>query len=68
MNHCFAYDKDERGRFLCTALKVEVCPGKACRFYKTKKQCEEERKKRDERLKRYPEEMQKAIREKYSLK
>ncbi len=68
MNYCFAYEKDDEGRFFCTALDTEVCPGKACHFYKTKKQCEEEKKKRDERLKRYPEEKQREIRKKYSLK
>ena len=67
---CFAYDKKKtKGgeAFFCAAMETEVCQGKACPFYKPKKQAEKERLRALERLRSLPEEQQKKIRDKYGL-
>lgn len=50
MNKCFAYKTQGRKGFNCIALKVSVCPGKACPFYKTEEQVREEQEKSRLRL------------------
>jgi hypothetical protein len=46
IEECFAYKKGE-----CLALKVPVCKGEKCSFYKTKEKAEEDRKKAIDRIK-----------------
>lgn len=68
MNKCFAYKKVEGGQgFICAALKVNVCSGKACAFFKTDKQVAEEREKVDARLSKLPEEQRVRIKKKYGV-
>lgn len=68
MNKCFAYKNPEgKEGFICTALNTNVCPGKACRFYKTEKQCSEEKKRTAGRLESLPEERQMQIKKKYGI-
>lgn len=68
MNKCFAYEKLEGGQgFVCAALNVDVCPGKACAFFKTDKQVAEEREKAADRLLKLPEEQRTRIKKKYGV-
>ncbi len=68
MNKCFAHEKLESGRgFVCTALNVDVCPGKTCAFFKTDKQVAEEREKVAARLSKLPEEQRARIKKKYGV-
>lgn len=68
MSDCFAF-KEIKGKqgFTCTVMKTDVCQGKACPFYKTKKECEEAAAKTRVRLMNLPEEQKESIRQKYGI-
>ena len=67
---CFAYekiDKDGEEVFLCTVQETLICEGRACPFYKSKKQVEKEREKIRKRLESLPPDKQSEIKRKYNL-
>lgn len=67
---CFAYKKiKENGKevFYCLALDADYCSGKACPFYKTRKQAAEDTVRSSERLRSLSSEKQKEIKKKYGL-
>lgn len=67
MNKCFAYQNDGKDGFRCTALDTDICPGKACRFYKTEEQVAEEKEKTQVRLGKISEAERRRIKKKYSI-
>lgn len=67
MNKCFAYKNDDEEGFRCTALDTDICPGKACRFFKTDKQCAEEKERTQARLNALPSDKRAKIKKKYGI-